>query len=230
VTNQPGKPQAQAQHLGDALVAAERRDLAEHLVAVGTHVALQVLREAPRLAEHVLARRRVGLSRRRLVRHRRTVPERPHVLASLHAQGRVDDDAPPLVERQAPILQHRVRLDAGRPDERMRLDPLAPGQRHGLLLDALEGHRGTDLDPPPGELPRPGHRERPRDGAEREDEPLVSDLERPRLRLDVDRPRRLVERGPLAQQELGMRAHHAQRHDHVARLERARRRSGRIGV
>src|SRR3954447_10827134 len=35
--------EAETEHVGDPLVAAERRDLAEHAVAVGTNVALEVL-------------------------------------------------------------------------------------------------------------------------------------------------------------------------------------------
>ena len=53
------------------------------------------------------------------------------------------------------------------------------------------------------------------------DEPLVRDLERSVLRLDRHGAALLVERRCAAQQQLGARAHHPQRHDDVARLERA---------
>ena len=55
--------QVDPHHVRDALVAAERRDLPEHAVGVGPRVARQVLREAARLAQGVLAGRRVGLPR-----------------------------------------------------------------------------------------------------------------------------------------------------------------------
>ena len=63
-------------------------------------------------------------------------------------------------------------------------------------------------------------------GAERDDEPLVADLERAGDALDRDRPRGGVERGHAAEHEVGVRAHLAKRDDDVARLERARRRFG----
>jgi ABC-2 type transport system ATP-binding protein len=72
----------------------------------------------------------------------------------------------------------------------------------------------------------PRHRERPRHRAERDDEALPADRERPGVRLDVRRPRLLVERRRVPEEELGVRAHLAQRDDHVARLERPRRRLG----
>src|SRR5438874_856032 len=43
-----------AEHVGDAAVASERRHLAEHAVAVGLRAPAQVLREPPRLAERML--------------------------------------------------------------------------------------------------------------------------------------------------------------------------------
>src|SRR4051794_5144258 len=62
-----GKPaEADPEHVGNALVAAERRDLPQHAVAVRLQVALQVLRETPRLSKSVLARRWVGRVRLRV--------------------------------------------------------------------------------------------------------------------------------------------------------------------
>src|SRR5919205_627369 len=65
--------QAQAEHVRDPLVATERRHLAEHPVAVGARLAAQVLRQAARLPERVLAGRRVELAGRRLVGDARAV-------------------------------------------------------------------------------------------------------------------------------------------------------------
>src|SRR2546421_12596253 len=50
--------QAHAEHVRDPLVPPERRDLAEHPVAVGARLAVEVLRQAAGLAERVLAGRR----------------------------------------------------------------------------------------------------------------------------------------------------------------------------
>src|SRR5436190_24378933 len=61
--------QAQIEHGGNALVAAERRDLSERAVAVRLRLSGPVLREAAGLAERVLRRRRVGLARCGGVRH-----------------------------------------------------------------------------------------------------------------------------------------------------------------
>src|SRR2546422_8330973 len=49
----------EAEHVGDALVAAERRHLPEHPVAVRLRVTPEVLRKPAGLAEGVLAGRRV---------------------------------------------------------------------------------------------------------------------------------------------------------------------------
>src|SRR6185312_13741177 len=84
--------EAQADDIGDPLVAAERRDLAEHPVAVRLRVAAQVLREPARLAERVLARRWVGRRAAR-VRHARAVAERPDTGDAAHPQELVDLDA-----------------------------------------------------------------------------------------------------------------------------------------
>ena len=94
MTNQPMKPRKrQAEHLGDPLVAAERRDLAEHAVAVGLRLAGQVLRQAAGLAQRVLARGRVERARaspRSAHGRRRRAPTR---LAPLDARAIVDPRA-----------------------------------------------------------------------------------------------------------------------------------------
>ena len=66
-------------------------------------------------------------------------------------------------------------------------------------------------------------RERAGDCAEGDDEVLVLELDTSRLGLDRDLPRALVNLRDLAEDEVGMRAHHSQRDDDVARLEGARR-------
>src|SRR5207244_5338766 len=62
--DEPAREAAQAdpQDVRDPLVAAERRHLAEHPVAVRARLALEVLRQAAGLAERVLAGRRVELA------------------------------------------------------------------------------------------------------------------------------------------------------------------------
>jgi hypothetical protein len=71
-----------------------------------------------------------------------------------------------------------------------------------------------------------GNREHARHRAERDDEPLVPELEAPELALDGDRARALVERGGAAADDVGMRTHDPERHDDVARLDRACRHLG----
>src|SRR3954453_10542645 len=84
-----------AEDVGDALVPAEGRDLPEHPVAVRLGVPGEGLRETPRLARRVLARRRVGTVGLR-VRNAGAVAERPHVLVAANAQELVDLDAAPV--------------------------------------------------------------------------------------------------------------------------------------
>jgi hypothetical protein len=67
-----------------------------------------------------------------------------------------------------------------------------------------------------------GNWERAADRPERDHQPVVRELERSVGRFDRDRPALPVEGRSAAQQELGARAHHPQRHDHVTGLERAR--------
>ena len=137
--------QGQAHHLGDALVPAERGHLAHHPVAVRLGIALEVLREPPRLAERVLARRRVRQLAAR-VRDARAVAERPHVLVAAHAQQLVHLDAPALVEREAELADERMRPDAGRPDERPRRDA-RPVAEDGLVrVQRRERRADPDLD------------------------------------------------------------------------------------
>ena len=78
--------EAEAEHVGDALVAAERGHLAEHAVAVRLRLAGEVLGEAAGLAERVLRGRRVDLAGRGEVRDGGAVAERPDVLVALDAQ------------------------------------------------------------------------------------------------------------------------------------------------
>ena len=69
-----------------------------HKGEVMARLAAQVLRQAPGLAQCVLARRRVERSGRCGVRHTCAVTERPRVRDSLHPEGGIDDHAPPLVD------------------------------------------------------------------------------------------------------------------------------------
>src|SRR3954454_2133027 len=64
-------------HVRNSLEAAERRDLAEHAVAIWLRLPGEVLRQLPRLPQGVLAGRRVRLAWRADVRHRSAVAERP---------------------------------------------------------------------------------------------------------------------------------------------------------
>ena len=104
----PGHPpaeetaEAKAEHLGDPLVTAERRDLAEHSIAVRLGRPGQVLREAAGLAKRVLAGRRVGRVAAG-VRDTCAVAERPYVLVPPYAEQVVDLDAALLVEWQLPL-------------------------------------------------------------------------------------------------------------------------------
>jgi hypothetical protein len=73
-------------------------------------------------------------------------------------------------------------------------------------------------------LGQAGDRQRARDRAERDHEVLVVEVEQALARLDLHPFAVEVEPRRPSEDELGMRAHHPQRHDHVAGLERARRR------
>ena len=75
-------------------------------------------------------------------------------------------------------------------------------------------------------LERARHRKRARGRSERDDEPLVADLELARERFDDDGLALAVVARHVAEHELGVRAHLAERHDDVAWLERPRRRLG----
>ena len=75
-------------------------------------------------------------------------------------------------------------------------------------------------------LEQPGHRKGSYRRSEGDHEPFVADLELAGERLDGDGIVFAVEAGDAAEDELGMRAHLAQRHHHVTRLERPRRRLG----
>ncbi len=66
-------------------------------------------------------------------------------------------------------------------------------------------------------------RERPGRRAECDDEALVADLELSGERVDHDDPALAIVARDVAEDELGVRAHLAERHDDVARLDRPRR-------
>jgi hypothetical protein len=67
-----------------------------------------------------------------------------------------------------------------------------------------------------------GDRERPRDGAERDDEVGVAQVDEALARLDLDAATRGVVVDRAAEDELRVRAHHPERDDDVPRLERPR--------
>ena len=67
-----------------------------------------------------------------------------------------------------------------------------------------------------------GHRQRARDGTERHHELLVADPVRSKLALSGHELLRLVEGGGTGEQELGVRAHDAERHHDVPWLEGSR--------
>src|SRR4029078_10301704 len=90
--------EAEPRKLRDALVAAERRDLAEHAVAVRLRGTGEVLCEPPCLPERVLAGRRIDGAGRAGIRYRRAVAERPHGAFPLDLEGVRDQDAAPRVQ------------------------------------------------------------------------------------------------------------------------------------
>ena len=85
--------EAQAQHVGDPLVAAERRHLAEHAVAVGLRLAFEVLRQPAGLAERVLAVGGSGWPGSPRWERGRSRRATRRVLAPLHLQCRAHEDA-----------------------------------------------------------------------------------------------------------------------------------------
>ena len=127
-SREPAEPDAGK--LGDPLVAAERRHLPEHAVAVRPRLADEVLREPARLPERVLAGRRVELPRRLRVGDGCAVAERPDVRRVDDTEGLVDHDAAAVVERELQRRERRAAPHAGGPDERPRRDrasrPRAP--------------------------------------------------------------------------------------------------------
>jgi hypothetical protein len=136
----------QAGELGDPLEAAERRDLAEHPVAVRLRITREVLRETPRLAEGVLGGRRVERAGSLRVRHGRAVAESPDVVQADHPQRRVHDDAPALVEWQPELREERVGSHARGPHERPCRDVRAVGEHGSDAVVGLEGGADVDLD------------------------------------------------------------------------------------
>ncbi len=143
--------EAQAEHVGDPLVAAERRHLAEHPVAVRLRLAPEVLRQPPGLAERVLAGRRVGLLRRRLVGDAGAVAERPDVLAALDPQRRAHEDSATLVQRAG-----RARRGAGWPSP-LRSRP-ACGSRSASRRRGRPRRRSTDSSVVETRMSTPGAR------------------------------------------------------------------------
>jgi hypothetical protein len=71
-----------------------------------------------------------------------------------------------------------------------------------------------------------GDRQRPRDGAERDHEVGVAQVDEALAGLDLDALPLRVVRDRAAEDEVGVRAHHPERDDDVPRLEGARRRLG----
>src|SRR5512132_3658856 len=102
--------EAEADHVGDALVTAERGHLAEHSVAVGLPLADEVLGEAAGLAERVLRGGRIDVARRGGVGDRGSVADRPDMLVPVDPQRLVHLDAAALVEREPELREHRIRL------------------------------------------------------------------------------------------------------------------------
>ena len=155
VTNQPGKPRsAQAQHVGDPLVAAERRDLAEHPVAVGLRVAARGSSRAAapggaragRWAGRARPAARFGTRAQSPSAQTSSVPSTRSV-ASTRTRPRSSSGSPSSREE-------RVRLHARRPDERRGRDPLAVGRASPPRASSeVERRRDVDLDPALRELP-----------------------------------------------------------------------------
>src|SRR3954468_2202835 len=130
--------EAEAEDVGDPLVPAERRDLAEHPVAVGLWLAAEVLRQAAGLAERMLARGRIELAGRGLVGHAGAVAERPDVLPPLDGEGRGDLHSPLLVQGEAETAEDRICPHPRRPDQRVRVDAFAVRERRGVLLHGIQ--------------------------------------------------------------------------------------------
>ena len=143
--------QADAEHVGDALVAAERRHLAEHPVAVRLTSPRRFFasRRAWRSACCTSAGRAVPAWPRSAPPRSPRAPRRP----SSPSTRRVDvtTTRPRSSSGRPSPSQHRVRPHARRPDDCARHDPLAAGERSGVRLDRLECRLGADLDAAPGE-------------------------------------------------------------------------------
>ena len=89
-----------------------------------------------------------------------------------------------------------------------------------------ERDRVGEVLEPDAVLGEAGNRKRARRRAERHDEAFVADLERAGQRLDRHGTSVVVVPGDAPENELGMRAHLAERDHDVARLERPGRRLG----
>jgi hypothetical protein len=101
-------------------------------------------------------------------------------------------------------MEPGVRLHAGRPDERVRLDPLPVGEVDAARLGAFERRRGAQLDPAPRQLLRRVVAERPGDLGE---DPRRRVDEDPALRVVANLARVAAERVADEIRELGERLH-----------------------
>ena len=98
-------------------------------------------------------------------------------------------------EDEAEVACGLVRIEARRGGLERAQEPVAERDRVGDVLEPL------------AVLGEAGDGERPRNGAERDDESLVADLERAAERLGDDRLRSRVAREDAAEQQLRVRAH-----------------------
>ena len=95
--------EAEPEHVADPLVAPQRRHHPAHAVAIRPRRPLQVLRQSPRLAEGVLARRWIRVVWRGRVQHAGAVAKRPDVAAALDAKNVIHAYPAALVEGEAEL-------------------------------------------------------------------------------------------------------------------------------
>ena len=74
------------------------------------------------------------------------------MLVALHAELFVHLHPAALVQGEPEAREHRVGLDAGRPDDGVRVEALAVRELRRVLLDRLERRADADLDPALGQL------------------------------------------------------------------------------
>ena len=174
---------------------------------------------------------------------RRVLAEAPRDLWE-NRRGCVHEDPALLGAAQAGVVAEGVanevgelgeRFDAGVPgsdeDEReMGANPFRVGLggcRLELAEDVVaEVNRVREVLEAEGVLREARYRKGARDGSERDDEVVVLELGFAALGDDPNTARVLVDRGRVPEQELGVWAHHPERDDDVARLERP---GGRLG-